>query len=99
MRLLRSSNAGPHCEYVVDKPERGVRNFLLMGKRTPIWLMTPYGLVESGFTAVSRRCKPATGGVSRDRIERGAATESFEEFLRRWYGLRTRKPFTSVELA
>lgn len=80
-----------------------VRGHLQREKACPVILMTPYGPVETAFTALDRDHKVENGRIvganaQHDRIQKGESPESIGEAIRRWFALRSGVDFETIEV-
>jgi len=79
-----------------------VKEYLRKRGACPVVLETPYGIIESQFTAVGKDhklqgTKVVKGNVGHDRIQQGSADRSIGEEIRHWYGLKT-GDFETIEI-
>jgi hypothetical protein len=80
-----------------------VKEFLRKRGACPVVLQTPYGIVESPFTAVGKDHKVVggkvvSGRVGHDRIQQGDAARSIGEEIRYWYGLKGNADFETITI-
>jgi hypothetical protein len=88
--LIKSG--GPQY-YLQDLSETS-RDLLRMRQRCPVRLWTPYGIVDSGLTAVS--C--AVGSVGHDRVQSGHRVRSVADQIAHWYCLN-RNDIETIEFS
>jgi len=94
-------SGGP--QYWFEGVPEHIRGHLQRKKACPVILMTPYGPIETPFIAVDRDHKLVNGRIVKanaqhDRIQKGQATESIGEAIRRWFSLRSGVDFERVEI-
>jgi hypothetical protein len=90
-------------QYWFEQVPPHIRGHLQREKTCPVILMTPYGPVETPFTAVDRDYKVMKGKIvganaQHDRIQKGESRESIGEAIRRWFALRSGVDFETVEI-
>ena len=104
---LQQTKAGSRAtggpQYWFEGVPEHIRGHLQRKRACPVILMTPYGPVETLFTAVDRNHKVKHGRIVKanaqhDRIQKGESTESIGEAIRRWFALRSEIDFETVEI-
>lgn len=77
------TSGGP--QYYLQGLSENSSDFLRSRKRCPVRLWTPYGVVDSGLTAVST----TVGKVGHDRVQSGRQVPSIADQICSWYSLKT----------
>ena len=100
-KKLSLATGGP--QYWLEGAPEHIRGHLQRHRTSPVILMTPYGPVETPFVALDRDHKVKKGKVVKanaqhDRIQKGDSKESIGEAIRRWFSLRRRVDFKTVEI-
>jgi hypothetical protein len=85
-------SGGP--QYYLQDLSDTTRDLLVQRGRCPIRLWTPYGVRDSGLTAVSRE----VGRVGHDRVQSGRAAPSVADQIAHWYCLN-RRDIERIEFA
>jgi len=88
-----SRKSGGPQYYLQDLSDNG-RELLKARQRCPVRLWTPYGVVDSGLTAVSS----AVGSVGHDRVQSGRRVRSIADQVAYWYCL-DRSDIETIEFA
>lgn len=89
----RSRKSGGPQYYLQDLSDTA-RDLLVQRRRSPVRLWTPYGVCDSGLTAVSRK----VGSVGHDRVQSGGRVPSVADQIACWYRLN-RKDIERIEFA
>jgi hypothetical protein len=76
---IKSGGPQYYLQGLSDHVQQSLAHFL----RRPVRLWTPYGIVESGLTAVSSE----VGSVEHDRVQSGRKVPSIANQLANWYSL------------
>src|SRR6266849_439165 len=76
-----SKSGGP--QYYLQGLDTQTKAFLSHVGSCPVWMGTPYGVVNTGLVAVSKRI----GKVEHDRLQRQEARYSVEKELKKWFCL------------
>ena len=103
IQTKQGSRATGGPQYYLHDLEVATKTTLRKLGRCEVWLGTPYGVVQSGLTAVAadkvldgERVKP--GKVGHDRLQRHDAAYSVEAEIVRWYGMGTTSPIKRVDV-
>jgi hypothetical protein len=76
-----SKSGGP--QYYLQELTDHTKHTLRRRERVPVCLWTPYGVVDSGLTAVSS----GVGSVGHDRVQSGRTVSNVADQIANWYRL------------
>lgn len=85
-------SGGP--QYYLQDLSDTTRDLLRLKRRFPVRLWTPYGVVDSGLTAVSS----VIGSVGHDRVQSGRRVPSVADQIAHWYSLN-RNDIETIEFS
>ena len=101
IQTKQASRASGGPQYYLHGLEPQTSAFLTSVGACPVWLGTPYGVVEGGLVAVAkdkvlRKGRLRDGRVGHHRIQRQSAQASVESQIRHWYGITATSPLYQV---